>query len=78
RDECGPASEPPCPDDGKFCNGEEFCDTESDACASEGSPCNLTVEVCVDDEDTCKAVEDLEVGGDGLGDGDKDGGCCSC
>jgi hypothetical protein len=43
-----------CPDDGLYCNGEEFCG-EADGCFSTGDPCALG-ETCVEETDSCEAV----------------------
>jgi hypothetical protein len=40
-----------CPDDGLFCNGEEFCD-EAEGCSSTGDPCGAG-ETCDEDTDSC-------------------------
>jgi hypothetical protein len=40
-----------CPDDGLFCNGDEFCDPFAD-CTSTGDPCSAET-VCSEDTDTC-------------------------
>jgi len=40
-----------CPDDGLFCNGEEYCDLAHDCCSC-GNPCERG-EVCDEETDTC-------------------------
>ena len=40
-----------CPDDGLFCNGDEFCDSEN-GCSSTGDPCDED-EVCDEETDVC-------------------------
>jgi formylglycine-generating enzyme required for sulfatase activity len=40
-----------CPDDGLFCNGDEFCGTDL-GCAHEGNPCDAG-ETCNESTDTC-------------------------
>jgi hypothetical protein len=44
-----------CPDDGKFCNGTEFCDAEQ-GCISTGNPCAAGT-VCNEEKDSCDAKE---------------------
>ena len=68
-----------CPDDGAFCNGNEFCDAVND-CSSDGDPCPVGT-TCDEANDTCEAVP---VCGDGnLDDGEQcddgntlSGDCC--
>jgi hypothetical protein len=45
-----------CPDDGAFCNGDEFCDAQLD-CQSTGNPCPPG-EVCDELTDTCEVSEE--------------------
>ena len=42
-----------CPDDGLFCNGDEFCDPVND-CSSTGDPC-VPPEVCDEVNDVCES-----------------------
>ena len=43
-----------CPDDGLYCNGEEFCD-EAEGCSSTGNPCGAG-ETCDEETDSCAGV----------------------
>ena len=43
-----------CPDDGLYCNGDEFCDVERAACTSTGNPCAANL-VCDEAADECKS-----------------------
>lgn len=47
-----------CADDGRFCNGMEFCDAGS--CSSVGSPCVDSGTTCWEDTDTCEPAGDLD------------------
>lgn len=42
-----------CPDDGLYCNGDEFCDVERAACTSTGNPCAAAF-TCDEATDECK------------------------
>jgi hypothetical protein len=44
-----------CPDDGKFCNGTEFCDAEQ-GCISTGNPCAAGT-ACNEEKDSCDVKE---------------------
>ena len=44
-----------CPDDGLYCNGDEFCDVEKAICASTFNPCAAD-HICDEDADACRAV----------------------
>ncbi len=44
-----------CPDDGLYCNGDEFCDEASATCISTGNPCPSETPVCVEATDECKS-----------------------
>lgn len=44
-----------CPDDGFYCNGEEFCDEENAICANTGNPCAEEL-ICDEVIDECKPV----------------------
>ena len=48
-----------CPDDGLYCNGEEFCD-EADGCTSSGDPCDAG-ETCDEETDTCGGTCSVDV-----------------
>ena len=41
-----------CPDDGLYCNGDEYCDLESHTCAHTGDPCPMCT-WCHEDLDRC-------------------------
>ena len=69
-----------CPDDGLFCNGDEFCDAVSD-CSSAGNPCPGGT-VCDEETDTCDEAPGCGDGnvdpGEDCDDGNtQDGDCCS-
>jgi hypothetical protein len=42
-----------CPDDGLYCNGDEFCDVEHATCASAGNPC-AAERICDEAADDCR------------------------
>jgi cysteine-rich repeat protein len=70
-----------CPDDGLFCNGDEFCDAVSD-CSFTGDPCEAGT-ICDDATDTCEPLEGcgdgiIEPPGEECDDSNiLDGDCCS-
>ena len=46
--------EDPCPmDDGLWCNGFEYCDEINGRCEHDGNPCDLNVEICWEETDSC-------------------------
>lgn len=42
-----------CPDDGDYCNGNEFCSESTGACTSSGSPC-ASNENCIESTEICE------------------------
>ena len=44
-----------CPDDGLYCNGDEFCDEASATCISTGNPCPSETPVCIEATDECES-----------------------
>ena len=52
------ATDADCPDDGLFCNGEEFCDLSTQSCTATDEPCDADTEECDEEADECVAITD--------------------
>ena len=61
-----------------FCTGAATCLEDDADCVYEGNPCNPEFERCDVVQEECELLEDLETGGDSLGEGDNDDSCCGC
>ncbi|MCB9475652.1 MAG: hypothetical protein H6685_02205 [Deltaproteobacteria bacterium] len=75
--ECSPGV-PPCEREETFCTGAATCLEDDADCVYEGNPCNPEFERCDVVQEECELLEDLETGGDSLGEGDNDDSCCGC
>lgn len=52
-----------CPDDGLFCNGQEYCDPTI-GCTSTGTPCSGATSFCWEDSGSCGLPGDFDRDGD--------------
>ncbi len=52
-----------CPDDGLFCNGQEYCDPTA-GCMSTGTPCSGAASFCWEDSGSCGLPGDFDRDGD--------------
>ena len=55
---------PPCEDDGEWCNGEEVCNENTDSCNNPGPPCSDDGQFCNGEENCDEEAEECVSSGD--------------